>query len=262
MCGEATEKIKIFIKEFFKMGYDLGLVSVTFRDKTPREILNAMKDAGLKVIEWGSDVHCPPESAGEIAKLQREFGVKCCSYGTYFRLGVTPIKELGGYIAAAKTLGTDILRLWCGDKNSEDYSTEEKESLFEQCKAAAKLAEEHKVTLCMECHNYTYTNTVQGAKELIKAVNSENFQMYWQPNQFKSFEENLEYAREVSPYTKHIHVFKWRGQKKLSLYEGIAEWKQFLGCFEGECALLLEFMPDDKLETLKTEAEALREIVK
>lgn len=244
------------------MGYDLGLVSVTFRDKTPREILVAMKEAGLKVIEWGSDVHCPPENAEEIAKLQKEFGIKCCSYGTYFRLGVTPLKELENYVAAAKILGTDILRLWCGDKNSEDYSAEEKESLFEQCCAAAKVAERENVTLCMECHNWTYTNTQKGAKELIEFVNSENFQMYWQPNQFKTFEENLEYAKAISSCTKHIHVFKWQGQRKFSLKEGVAEWKQFLGCFEGNRTLLLEFMPDDKIETLKSESDALREIIK
>jgi len=244
------------------MGYDLGLVSITFRDKTPREILTAMKEAGLKVIEWGSDVHCPPERADEIAKLQGEFGIECCSYGTYFRLGVTDLKELPRYIAAAKILGTDILRLWCGDKDSENYTEEEKQELFRQCKLAAELAEKENVTLCMECHNYTYTNTLQGAKELMMAINSEHFRMYWQPNQFKNFEENLDYAKTISPYTKHIHVFKWRGQKKLSLYEGITEWKAFLECFKGEQSLLLEFMPDNKIETLKIEAKALKEIAK
>ena len=47
------------------MNYNLGLCSVSFRKHTPEEILRAMKDAGLSVIEWGSDVHCPPEKAEE-----------------------------------------------------------------------------------------------------------------------------------------------------------------------------------------------------
>ena len=72
------------------MNYNLGLCSVSFRKHTPEEILRAMKDAGLSVIEWGSDVHCPPEKAEELAKLQKQYGIACCSYGTYFRLGVTP----------------------------------------------------------------------------------------------------------------------------------------------------------------------------
>lgn len=104
------------------MNYKSGLCSVSFRKNTPEEILQAMKTAGLEVIEWGSDVHCPPEKAKEIVLLQNQYGIKCCSYGTYFKIGVTPIEELNKYLVAAKTLGTNVLRLWCGDKNSEDYA--------------------------------------------------------------------------------------------------------------------------------------------
>lgn len=244
--------------------YKLGLCSISFRDKTPEEILSAMKEAGLSHIEWGSDVHAPKDDTqqiNEIVKLQKEYGIECSSYGTYFRLGQTAIEELEDYIKVAKTLGTNVLRLWCGDKNSEDYSIEQKEILFNECKAAADIAEKYNVTLCMECHNWTYTNSKESALEIIKVVDSKHFRMYWQPNQFREFEENMEYAEKISPYTKHIHVFKWRGQKKYSLNQGIDEWKAFLDCFNGERALLLEFMPDDKIESLKTEAAALRKIV-
>ena len=152
------------------MRFDLGLCSVSFRNHTPEEILRAMQVAELSVIEWGSDVHCPPEKAEALAELQRQFGIRCSSYGTYFRLGVTPICELEQYIRAAKTLGTDILRLWCGNKNSEDYTEGEKEELFLACKAAAKLAEAEGVILCMECHGKTYTNAKEAALELMQAV--------------------------------------------------------------------------------------------
>ena len=123
------------------MSYKLGLVSVSFRDHSPGQILAAMNDAGLSYIEWGSDVHCPPEKAEALAALQARYGIKCCSYGTYFRLGVTPICELEPYIKAAKALGADVLRLWCGNKNSEDYSHAEKETLFALCRQAAETAE-------------------------------------------------------------------------------------------------------------------------
>ena len=39
--------------------YSLGLVSVSFRKNTPKEILEAVKEAGLSCIEWGSDAHAP-----------------------------------------------------------------------------------------------------------------------------------------------------------------------------------------------------------
>ena len=244
------------------MSFNFGLCSVSFRENTPEEILKAMKDAKLSVIEWGSDVHCPPEKAKEIAKLQKQYDVKCCSYGTYFRLGVTPICELEEYINAAKTLGANVLRLWCGDKNSQDYSTEQKELLFSECKAAAKIAEKHNVVLCMECHNGTYTNIKESAIELMKSVDSKHFRMYWQPNQFKNEEENIAYAKQISDRTVNIHVFNWKGKEKHPLKDATDIWRTYLSCFDNSQNLLLEFMPDDKIESLKQEAQALKEIAK
>ena len=242
------------------MDYRLGLVSVSFRGHSPEEILSKMKECGLLYIEWGSDVHVPPEKAEEIAALQSEYGIICSSYGTYFRLGVTPIGELERYVHGAKTLGTDILRLWCGDKNSEDYSAEEKAKLFSICKEAAKIANRHGVTLCMECHNYTFTNRKESAVELMEAVDSENFRMYWQPNQYRDKNENLAYASLLSQYTTHLHVFNWEADEKFPLIGAKDLWKEYLSCFEGERTLLLEFMPDDKLSSLPIETEALKEI--
>lgn len=241
--------------------HKLGLVSVSFRQHTPEEILQAMKKCGLSVIEWGSDVHCPTERAAEIAALQEKYGIACCSYGTYFKLDTTPLEELQPHIDAAKTLGTDILRLWCGNKNSEDYTEEEKVQLFSHCRAAAAIAEQNGVTLCMECHNNTYTNRKEAALELMQEVNSESFRMYWQPNQYRTEEENIAYATLLAPYTVNIHVFNWKGKEKYPLRQAKNIWHRYLSCFEGEKTLLLEFMPDGKLETLETEAVALREIV-
>ena len=221
-----------------------------------------MKTAVLEVIEWGSDVHCPPEKAKEIAELQKQYGKKSCSNGTYFKIGVTPINELGKYIVAAKTLGTNVLRLWCGDKNSEDYTENEKRKLFAACKAAAEIAKAEDITLCMECHNNTYTNRKESALELMETVSSQNFRMYWQPNQFRSEEENILYANLLSEYTVNIHVFNWNKKEKYPLRFAKDTWKNYLSCFDKSKNLLLEFMPDGRIETLKTEAEALKEIVK
>ena len=155
------------------MKHRLGLVSVSFRSYAPEEIITAMKECGLDAIEWGSDIHAPANEIKKIkdaAKLQKEYGVTCSSYGTYFRLGETPISELPSYIAAAKLLGTDILRLWCGNKSGDATDEAEKALLISVCKEAARIAEREGVTLCMECHINTYTNTKESALELINKV--------------------------------------------------------------------------------------------
>lgn len=245
--------------------YKIGLVSISFRKYSPKEILCAAVNSGLEFIEWGSDVHAPAndiQNLKNIAKMQKEYNIACSSYGTYFRLGETPLEELPDYINAAKLLNTDILRLWCGTKASADYSDEEKRKLILQCKSAAKIAEKSDVKLCMECHNGTLTDTVNSASELMNEVNSPSFKMYWQPNQYKSFEENCGYAEKIAPYTEHLHVFNWLEENRYPLALGISAWKKYLSYFNNDKTLLLEFMPDDKIESLNAETEALKKIIK
>lgn len=237
-----------------------GLVSISFRALSPEAVICSARNAGLKNIEWGSDVHAPQDQGkqlAEIVTLQERYGVSCCSYGTYFRLGVNDLEALPSYIRAAKMLGTDILRLWCFNKSTDDVTPEEKAYLFDQCKKAAKIAEENGVTLCLECHKKTYTETKEGALELMQAVNSSAFRMYWQPNQDRTEEENIAYIRLLRDYITHIHVFQWKESQKFPLRSGIGEWKRYLEELGGEHMCLLEFMPDNRVESLPEEAAAL-----
>lgn len=241
--------------------YQLGVVSISFRRYAPQEILAAMQRAGLTCIEWGSDVHAPCDDEAALtalAALQAEYGITCCSYGTYFKLGVTPIEELERYIRAAKVLGTDILRLWCGSKGSADYTSQETEELFALCRQAADIAATHGVTLCMECHGYTYTDTKESALALMQAVDSPHLRMYWQPCQTPA--ENEAYAALLAPYTVHLHVFNWVGMERFPLADGLENWRRYLAVMDGDHGLLLEFMPDDDLSTLGQEAAALKKL--
>ena len=244
--------------------YRLGVVSVSFRDRTPDEILKAAQGAGLDCVEWGSDVHAPCrdyERLCEIAELQEKYGLICSSYGTYFRLGQTPIEELDDYIDAAKRLGTDVLRLWCGTKSRADMTDAECEALLSSCRQAAARAEEHGVLLCMECHRKTFTENPDDAVWLVQSVNSRHFRMYWQPFQWQTVEQNIENAKKIAPYAMHIHVFHWKGSEKLPLEDAIDEWQGYLGAFSAPRTLLLEFMPNGNVEELSGEARALKTIV-
>lgn len=249
--------------------YQLGLVSISFRPVTPETLIEAVKAAGLSCIEWGSDVHAPCGDEArlkEIARLQAAAGIRCCSYGTYFRLGKDDPAEFPQYIRAAKLLGTDILRLWCGTKGSEDYTEEELEALYADCRKVAAMAEAEGVQLCMECHNGTVTDRKEGALALMRAVDSPAFGMYWQPNQLRTVEENLAYAALLAPWTRHVHVFNWDcpnggSLEKYPLAQAVDTWKAYLEKLPGDRALLLEFMPDNRLESLSAEAAALKTIV-
>ncbi len=241
----------------------LGLVSISFRKNTPSEIILAMKNAGLSFVEWGSDVHAPCddiENLKNIVDLQEAYGIKCSSYGTYFRVGEEPASEILRYIKAAKILGTDILRIWCGVNNSQECTKEYRDMLMSECKEIAKTASEEGVTVCFECHGGTYTNRLEGALDVMNEVASDSLLMYWQPNQHATVYENVEYARGISALTRVVHVFNWRGKEKCPLMEAADEWSRYLAEFGDDAFLLLEFMPDGKIESLGREADALRYI--
>ncbi len=243
--------------------FKCGLVSISFRNHTSEELVKAVSEAGLDAIEWGSDVHAPYadiEKLENIVNLQKEYNVECSSYGTYFYLGRDDIALLPEYIKAAKILGTDILRLWCGVKGSESYTDEEKEELFEICRKASKIAEKENVRFCMECHAGTYPDTPESAVELMKAVNSPNFKMFWQPNQHQSVEYNEDFAKKVLPFAENVHVFYWEGIERFPLEKGKEDWRKYLDILGGKRYLLLEFLYDDKLTSLKGEGKTLLEI--
>ena len=244
--------------------YELGLVSISFRGHSPEEILRAAAEAGLSCIEWGSDVHAPCREGvrlEKIAALQSSYGITCSSYGTYFCLGHTPLEELSDYIAAAKILGTDILRLWGGTKKGEDMTPDELAAFTDTCRRAADMAEARDVTLCLECHMQSITETPDYGVALMEAVGSPRFRLYWQPFQWLDTRGSLAVARAYAPYAEHIHVFNWHGGSRFPLGEAVDDWKRYLTAFDTPRTLLLEFMPDDRLETLPTEVNALREII-
>ena len=246
-----------------KETYRLGLVSVSFRKQEPKEILSAASAADLSCIEWGSDVHAPCDDIArlkEIAALQSQYGITCSSYGTYFRLTENSLEELERYVQAAKALGTDVLRLWCGRKAGADMTEEERDALLSTCRRAARIAEDARVTLCLECHRKTFTENPDDAVWLMQAVNSPHFRMYWQPFQWQDANQNLENAKKIAPYAKHVHVFHWKGDQKLPLSGAIAEWQAYLSCFSLPRTLLLEFMPGGTIEELENEALALKSI--
>lgn len=113
----------------------------------------------------------------------------------------------------------------------------------------------------MECHKGTFTERAEDTERLIRSVNSPHFRMYWQPFQWLTPEESLAVARAVSPYAEHIHVFNWQGKLRFPLSEALEVWRTYLTVFSPPRTLLLEFMPDDAIETLPTEAEALHRLI-
>ena len=116
------------------------------------------------------------------------------------------------------------------------------------------------MTVCTERHVGTYTDTKESALAMLDAVSSPQFRTYYQPDQFSPEEESEALAIALSDWTVHIHAFQWRGGNRYPLARGKEAWKRLLSYFPGN-TVLLEFMPDDRPESLMTEAQTLKEIL-
>ena len=244
--------------------FNSGVVSVSFRPHTAEEIIKAAKDAKLSYIEWGSDVHCPAgdlETAKKLRALSEAEGLKTETYGSYFRVGVTPNEEFPLYLESAKALGSRLIRIWAY-KSVKSTEGEEWDRVVSCARELCEMAEPYGIKVCLECHTGSITEDYNTALPFLRAVNHPLMRMYWQPNQLKSLEYNLEAAEALKEYVECLHVFHFIDKVKAPLSEGEADWKLYLDIFKtksegGEIPALLEFMPDDKIETLKREAATL-----
>lgn len=241
-----------------------GLTSVTFRDKSVSEIIALAKEAGLSEIEWGADLHV---KAGDVegAKLVKrrcdEAAIRLPSYGSYYK--GTAIADFIPILQSALILKTPLIRIWAGRIPPETITESEFSTLVEHLQDACDRALEEGITLALEYHRKSMTQSRQGALRLLKAVNRINLKTYWQPNPEVSFEEHLEEIKALAPYLVSFHVFNWDQDNTrygLSENQGLKRWRAYLA----QARLLgltpnalLEFVKDDSSDAFRQDAQSL-----
>lgn len=246
-----------------------GLVSISFRKESPSSVLAAAAAAGLRAIEWGGDVHVPPgdgETAARVGQMTRAAGLSVAAYGSYYHLGTTenPAAAFAPVLATAKALGAPLIRIWAGTSGSDNTSPARRDALAREARMLADMAQKQAITLSLECHGGTLTDRWESAVAFVQAVNHPALRLYWQPNQLYDAAYNCRAAEELAPYVTHLHVFHWDATHRYPLEMGRADWQNYLAVFQrawqGDDAphgLLLEFMHDDRLETLSPTAAEL-----
>lgn len=249
--------------------FETGLTSISFRPHTIEEILGAASRAGLHQMEFGSDVHVP---AGDLALAHavrqetESCGMAAGSYGSYFRLGTSadPAAAIVPYLDTADALGASVIRIWGGTVGSKDLTDAQFDALAAEGQQLAETAAARGKVLALECHPGTLTDEYPSALRYMTAVDHPSIRMYWQPNQNHDHAYNLEAAEALVPYTTNIHVFSWEIRNgrlvKLPLAAHADRWHEYLSIFArhgGTHSLLLEFMHDDRLESLAETAAEL-----
>lgn len=253
-----------------------GLVSVSFRQLSPEDILARMTTCGLDCIEWGGDIHVP---AGDIATatrvraLSEAAGVRIHAYGSYYRIGASSPADFAAALTSAEALDAPIIRVWAYTQSRPAVEGDTYARIVADARRICDTAPDR--LICLECHHGTLTEDYTDALDFIRTVARPNLRTYFQPNQFRDFAYNLAAARALAPLCHGVHTFSWSGNQKFPLNAPPHDtyWAAYIaaireatretprpasGATNPAPEFLLEFMHDGRPESLPAAAATLR----
>ena len=245
-----------------------GLVSISFREQSPREILDLCVESQLQGIEWGGDIHVPHgdlQTAREVGQMTRDAGLEVACYGSYYRCG--GVLEFERVLESAIALGAPLIRVWAGQDGDEFAS------VAANLRQICELAAQQNIGIVTEYHGGTLTETREGTARLLTELSDAGLKTLWQPlrrgaGMNLKMTENREDLRAVAPHLSNVHVYEWRdieaGKTKRFSLKNSAQWPGYieeLKAIGGDRWLLLEYVPEDRPEALRDEAAALIQLI-
>ncbi len=265
-----------------------GLCTVTFSQKPIEEVLDLTEKAGLHAIECFGGAHVKPgdtNKARQVRALCSKKGIKIPSYGSYYRAGVggKDGESFESVLDTALELGCDNIRIWAGDRDTDQADEAYLSRAVEDTLRIAELSNKHGMCISFEYHKGSLTDTNENAQKFAKQVERENIKFYWQPPNGKSYDYCMEGLQGLGDRLGHVHIFHWTvgspDENRLEagrepvwpddyyrhlLHEGKERWMGYLEYINGLADLrycLLEFVKDDSAESFLQDASTLREMI-
>jgi sugar phosphate isomerase/epimerase len=244
-----------------------GLVSITFRQLEPAEIVALAAEAGLRAIEWGGDIHVPHgdlRQAALVRRLTEAAGLAISAYGSYYRVGVSEAEGLAfaTVLATAVALAAPTIRVWAGQKGSAEADPAYRANIVAESRRIAAVSAAENISISFEYHGNTLTDTNESAADLLAAAHHPNLFTFWQPPIDADQATRLAGLRLILPKLTNIHVFYWpTGQTRLPLAGGAANWLPFLrliNSLPGDRYASLEFVRNDDPAQFRQDARTLR----
>ena len=244
-----------------------GLVSISFRKLNTNEIINIVKKAKVKAIEWGGDIHVPH---GDINKAKTVFkkcknnNIVCPSYGSYYRVGTYDdyILEFKKVLDVAIILKCKTIRVWVGDIPSKNITNQFYNQLVDEIKSISDISKEHNISISFEYHNNTLTDNIDMTIKILKQINRKNVFTYWQPPSKNTLINNVDELKLLLPYLTNIHIFYWLNKIRQPLSEGIKQWQEYIGILNDvNRYIMIEFVKDDNISQFYEDAKILKELI-
>lgn len=234
-----------------------GLVSVSFRQTQPKELIGLVKKSGLKCMEWGGDIHVPHgdlETAQNVRDMMDAAGLETVSYGSYYKCNPKEIC-FEKVLATAEVLGAKVIRVWAGNKNYEEATKAEREQVYEDLRMCVEQASHKGITVATEMHGGTLTNCLEGTEAML--ANVPGLKTYWQPLR-RPAEEELHIISTLGKSIIASHIFYWIEYERYPLAdnrEGVGVYLNALREHTDIQYALLEFVKDDSHEQFLADAE-------
>jgi len=245
-----------------------GLLSVTFRQRSCRDIVAFASRAGLAGIEWGGDVHVPsndPATARTVRRMTEDAGLQVSAYGSYYRAGQSeaagvPFSQV---LETAVALGAPLIRVWAGSVGSSAVGDVNRAAVVADLRRAAERAAEAGVGVATEWHGNTLTDSTESAVRLLREVGHANLGTLWQPRIGDAVDVGVADLRMLGGLLRAVHVFHWwpTVQDRRPLVEGETAWSAYLSevsqVSDGLFASL-EFLPHETEADLRRDASTLK----
>ena len=247
-----------------------GLVSVTFRDLLPGKILELAHDGGLECIEWGGDIHVRPgriNNARDVCYLTKAARLEVAAYGSYYVVGGKHNQyDFEQVLQTALALNAKRVRVWAGDRNSEQADISYWRSVIEDSKRIADLSAKHDIEIVYEYHYGTLANTAVSCRDLLEKVARENVFAYWQPMRGLNLDENCAEIDILSSWIVGVHVFHWDlwHDKRFFLENGQECWWRYIEKLRSApklSYLMLEFVKGDDVESFRKDCKVLHALL-
>lgn len=253
-----------------------GLVSITFRQLNPGQIIDLVNQANDRIIEWGGDSHVPHgdvKTAETVGRQTREAGLEVSCYGSYYRLGLAGFDpgngaakypEFAAVLDSAVALGAPLIRVWAGRGDSATMDEKTRREAEEDALLIAEQAHAHGIGIAYEYHTKTLTDEIGSALRLLEATAHPAISTLWQPPNDQPESTILESLESVLPRLSNVHVFHWifpGGQReRRPLREGSERWMSYLKKLQAlpPRDYLVEFVKDDAIEQYLDDAACLK----
>jgi 3-dehydroshikimate dehydratase len=248
-----------------------GLCSIAFRSLSVPAVAELAARCGLTGIEWGGDVHVPPgdlDAARVAGGACASVGVACPSYGSYLAAGEPDAgpDAIEPALEVTQALGATNIRVWAGRTGSDGGDAAHRQAVVADLSAWCTAAAACGVTLSVELHADTLTDTTGSTLALLAEVR--HLWTYWQPRDGDAGAGDLAELATLAPRLSHVHVFWWRNWlERFALADGEPFWRAALteaaprpgrDAWPHDRWAFIEFVAGDDPDQLVADARTLR----